>query len=267
MYLAGILHSMVWVLFQGIAEVLPSQDVHESRESGVVLNGSIFAHCQNFEDYDRAFTIMQQQGLLAEIPCPEEIQDFSIEGEFIVYKLQLVAEDLNSHLDATGFNEATDEQELIGCFLDLARKLGSWSRTADVAPIPVRKGAAIYPRHFEKAVICLSDAGYCLRSGDRMSWLPKIAPIMKAEGIWSGDRLAVDQWRDELDDLVSIMPFELRARVVGDDGQISRLPLLHAFRYYWDPETGWLDEKRAIPIDSRHHPFSQRQMLEIFRPN
>lgn len=159
MNLAAILHSLVWVLFQNVAEVLPSQDVQKSRENGTVLNGSIFAHCQNFDDYDRAFAIMKQQGLLVRIPFPEEMLGCFMEWEFLVYKLQLTAADLEGHLGATGFNDATAEDELIGCFLDLARKLGGGPRTTDVAPLPVRKGPTIYPHHFEKAVIGLRDAG------------------------------------------------------------------------------------------------------------
>lgn len=264
---AAILHSLVWVLFQNIAEVLPSQNVQKSRKSGAVLNDSIFAHCQNFDNYDRAFAIMKEQGLLIQTPFPEEMLSFFMEREFLVYKLQLSAPDLDGHLQATGFNEATAEEELIGCFLDLARRLGSEPRTTDVTPIPVRKGPTIYPHYFEKAVICLCDAGYCLRSGDRMSWLPKIAPIMVTEGIWSGDRLAADIWREELGDMISTMPFELRVRLKETNGQISPLMLHHLFRHYWEPATGWLDEKRATPLDSRQHPFSQEQIFEIARQN
>jgi len=267
MNLAPILHSLVWVLFQNIAEVLPSQDVKKSRASGAISNGSIFAHCQNFDDYDRAFAIMKKQGLLVEISCPEEILDFSLEREFVAYKLELSAADSDRHLDVTGFNEATGEQELIGCFLDLARKLGRGPRTIDVAPLPVRKGPTIFPHHFEKAVMCLCDAGYCLRSGDKMSWLPKIGPVMTAEGIWSGDRLAADIWRDELDDLISTMPLGLRSSLEGAEGQISPFMMHHAFRHHWEPSTGWRDEKRAVPLDSRQHPFSEEQLVEIAQLN
>lgn len=267
MNLAEILHSLVWVLFQNVAEVLPRQDVQKSRESGTVVNGSIFAHCQNFDDYDRAFAIMNEQGLLVRVPFPEEMLDCFMEREFLVYRLQLTAVDLEGHLKATGVKEATGEDELIGCFLDLARKLGGGPRTTDVAPLSVRKGPMIYPHHFKKAVIGLRDAGYCLHSGDKMSWLPKIAPIMMTEGIWSGDRLVADVWRDELGDLISTMPFELRMRFQGANGQISPFMLYHLFRHYWEPSTGWLDEKRATPLDSRQHPFSEEQLFEIARQN
>ena len=263
MNLAPILHSLVWALFQNIAEVQPGQDARKSRESGTVSNGSILAHCQNFDDYDRAFAIMKEQGLLVEIPFPEELMAVSLEREFIVYKLQLEAADLEGHLKVTGVNKATVEDELIGCFLDLARKLGREPYTIDVAPIPVRKGPAIYPHHFKAAVICLGDAGYCLRSDDKMSWLPKIGPIMVAEGIWSDDRLTADIWREELCDLISMMPVELRARLEGSAGQISPFMMEYAFRHHWEPSTGWLDERRAMPLDSRQYPFSAEQLVEI----
>lgn len=265
MNFSPILHSLVWALFQNVAEAKPGQDAGASRESGTVSNGSIFAHCQNFDDYDRAFAILNEQGLLARIPFPEEMRAFSFEREFIVYELRLEAPDLAGHLKIKGIDEVTVREELIGCFLDIARKLGSWPYTIDVAPIPVRKGSAVYPRHFEAAVTCLCNAGYCLRSERKMSWLPKIAPIMMAEGIWSDGRPAVDIWREELCDLIAVMPIGLRSQLQGNDGRISPFMMQYAFRHHWDSSIGWLDKKRTTPLDPRQYPLSTKQLFEIAR--
>ena len=121
MNFSPILHSLVWALFQNVAEAKPGQDAGASRESGTVSNGSIFAHCQNFDDYDRAFAILNEQGLLARIPFPEEMRAFSFEREFIVYELRLEAPDLAGHLKIRGIDEVTVREELVGCFLDIAR--------------------------------------------------------------------------------------------------------------------------------------------------
>jgi hypothetical protein len=263
MALASVLHSLAWVLFQNVAEAFPGQEITESRKTFTVSQGSIFPHCQNFDDCDRAFDLLLMQGILVQIPFPHEMAAFSMEKEFNVYRLQLAKSDLNQHIATFGIHKDTPEPDLIGSFLDLARKLGRGPGLKDLAPIPVRPGPVAYPTHFAAAVSALSQLGYCLQAERRMAWLPKVRTIMISEGIWENDRLMADVWREQLYGLISVMPEQLRMIVTKEDGAVSSSLMYWALRHYWDPVKGWCADKRDQPLDSRHHPFSMEQLKEI----
>jgi len=228
-----------------------------------VSDGAIFPHCQNFDDYDRAFDLLSMQSILVQIPFPSEMAETSLEREFNVYKLQLDAPDLKQHLAKTGVHKDIRETELIGSFLDLARKLGRHPPTEDLAPIPVRMGPVVCPSHFAPVVLELAKLGYCLQSDSRMAWLPKVRSIMIAEGIWEGSRLKADVWRKQLYELISMMPEQLRTRATKTNGAVDPLFMHYAFRHHWDPAQGWCEYQRGQPLDSRYHPFSYDQLREI----
>lgn len=238
MNLAPILHSLVWVMFLKVARVQVGQDPAKSRETLEVCNGSIFAHCQNFDDYDRAFEIMRSQGLMFEIPFPNEALAHSLERQFIFYEMRILADTLTEHLDVAGVSDELVESDLIGCFLSMANSLGKFGTEED-APMPVAMKSAQLPQSFSKAAQALADGGYCIMAANRIAWLPKIAPIMEAEGLWVGGRPAVDLRREALVEIWREMPENLKASAYNVNRQVNPLSFWAALRRHWHPKLGW----------------------------
>jgi hypothetical protein len=208
-------------------------------------------HCHNFDDYDRAFAILRQQNLLAEWADQPDL-------EFVSYDLVLSAGTLREHLTKTGVLPTTSQDELMGCFLSLASKLGKYPPALQDQPIPVASKVAPIPPAFVEAVLAFNDAGYCLVSDGRMRWLPKISAVMEAEGLWISGRSAIEIRREWLGRIWETMPDELKVCVRDRDGYVNSLSLLAIMRRHWDPDFGWredgpaqqrVDLAMALPIE------------------
>ena len=234
MELQPILHVLVWTLFLKIAGAHEGQDATRSIETGDIYHGSVFMHCQNFADYDRAFAIMRQQRLLVE-------RAEQPDHEFICYDLELGAGTLREHLEATGVLEGTDSIELTRCFLKLASEPDGSTLCQS---LPIGRVAAPIPTHFADAVNALNAAGFCLVSEGRMSWLPKVGDLMEAEGIWVQGRPAHEVNRERLAAIWDAMPDDLKMSVMDQQGRVNAISLFTVMRHHWHPQLGWGDHKK-----------------------
>ena len=261
-----ILHAIAWTLYQLVASAVPGQTAENSLKSGTIADGSIFPHCQNFDEYDRAFGILAEQDLLCEIPYPSAMLDHFLPKEFRVYRLSLKAENLASHLSAFGVSPVISDEDLIRCLLQLTWTLQLWSEAVPIC-LPTFRGWAGYPDVHAAAVIELRDAGYCLQSGSQMCWLPKIEPLMTIEGIWIEGRPSAEVWQEELEILLYQLPGSPKHIFYGNDGEINPLAVGRAFRHFWDPEKGWLDNPRSLPLNCRQYPLSPEQLHAIAKMN
>lgn len=242
MNLKPILHALAWTLYLKIANACEGQDSTRSKETLEVFDRSVFMHCQNFDDYDRAFAIMTQQGLLSE----REIQT---DREFITYDLVLEAETLSKHLDLVGVLDVTRADELIGCFLTLASTLGKYPPVQSDQSMPVERDAAPFPSHFAYAVEALKEAGFCSVSNGSVMWLPKIYPLMNAEGLWIGEVPAHELRKQQLMSIWLGLPAELKKVVQDEHGYVNPLSLWVMAVRHWDSSWGRFDDPTLRPIE------------------
>jgi len=243
MILEPVLHSLVRMMFLEVREVYPGQNCQPSSGGLEVFNGSILAHCQNFDEYDRAFTLINDQGLLSRIPFPEKARERWREREFVFYQLRLVAEILSEHLNVSGVAATTNEAELVGCFLSLSSLLSASNCRSELPPMPVGMKACLLPDCYADVGRALASGGYCVVSDRHIAWLPKISPIMEAEGIWANGKLSSDIRQEAVVMMWKTMPGTLKASTRNIYGQINPLSFYQHIRMHWHPELGWNEQE------------------------
>ena len=233
-------------------EVADAYDSNRTR-SGMtyeVFDRSIFMHHQTHSDYDRAFALVMQQGLLV-----ERLQ--RTQPHCIDYDLTLSAGTLREHIALAGLIDGTPTEELIRCFLSLSSSFGYYVEPDRHQPMPLARSPASIPPQFVEAVEALSEAGFCTVSGGSLSWLPKVAGLMEAEGLWVEGNAVDDIRRTQLASIWRSMPEELKCAIKDDDGRVNPLVLSAMIWQHWDLESDWLVNPS---VKSRNQDFLHRQL-------
>lgn len=233
-------------------EVADAYDSNKTR-SGMtyeVYDRSIFMHYQTHRDYDRAFALLMQQGLLVE--RRQRTQPHCID-----YDLTLSAGTLREHIELAGLIDGTPTEELVRCFLSLSSSFGYYVAPDRHRPLPLTRSPAPIPPQFAEAVKALSEAGFCTVSEGSLSWLPKVADLMEAEGLWVEGKAIDDVRRAQLASIWRSMPEELKSAIKDDDGRVNPLVLSAMIWQHWDLESDWLVNPS---VKSCHQEFLHRQL-------
>ncbi len=137
MNLQPIFHALAWTLFMEVADAYDSNKTR-SGMTYEVYDRSIFMHYQTHRDYDRAFALLMQQGLLVE--RRQRTQPHCID-----YDLTLSAGTLREHIELAGLIDGTPTEELVRCFLSLSSVNGGVKSCHAAAQKSATCGARMRP--------------------------------------------------------------------------------------------------------------------------
>lgn len=232
----AVFHALVSILHQhqhGPASRLRA-DPHDIVLDKDVSNGARFKQWLTHNGDDEVFAFLQKRKLLTEVTDEPAYKAIN-------YTLWLDRPTLREHLASTPTLNVSDEAWLVGTFIDYAQRLGRGEVIGSVvlAGLHIRKGRFAVPAYFNEAMQTLTAAGYCEYTNGSAKWLPKVAPIMQAKGLWIGNQTVDDAQTERLAQIWRTMPEKLKQLALVDRAYPDAYALACFMGEFWHDDSGW----------------------------
>lgn len=199
-----------------------------------IPNGALFTQWLCHRDHDEIFDALDKLGFLS-----REAAQGSHDNH--IHALKIEYPTLGEQLKRKPVSGSVDEQWLIGCFVELADRMGRHNVLGNVRlrGIPIQKNWFAVPAYYDAAMRDIAGAGYCEYENGKAKWLPAVTAIMEARFLWIDGR-TVDEIRGaRLIEIWDKMPDEVRDLALSGCGYPEPMTLAFLMGHFWNESTGW----------------------------